>query len=864
VAHAQPIDPDDDIILHFAAPPSRNTSSGIIDGNIIPAIFGNIYGWCDSTVPGANCSSTIIQPHWRTASFAGKNMADKAKEQYTGGGPGPCMTPAQATRWLSSHTWSLYNIGDGFTSANQPTPDFNPTSLYRIADGFDDVLFPNAGPKYWLTPWFRHPVAGGGEDGGLYEARAWFSEFLDEYISRRQILEVNTPALQDLEPAYISFDTEQVVADLSPNGTYILSRIHDDPRWDTMIVMGSNNKTLAQLWRDEWCPGGTCIPFDEVKTAYSLGNYEVETPQNETDIRNNRRIGIWWYRVNKMAHNAAMKYAFYDEIHARWPQCQVFNYGDVAHTHRLTTGNERLGWRFERAHTSLASQWSMQITNQGLLGVRNVFRQWLNNSAQNCAGGQPNGNFLCNAAAMPLYLTPPSDPRPDRWSFDPASWASNGFDIPGTLAAPVFYGVFTEQSQIDLNYPWMSAFNTYPTTPDQSNINATISSYFEMGRRQTRDIFDSMYFSGLTPKQVIPWICATGDVTFPNDGENGRPFSVATPLDTLAQLADLRANRMTNSLVFVNSPSTALGCDSADSSLQQKWSDITIAKRRAYAAKLTHIAPLRGTTVAGSLVANARSIGPAPADIPPTPTDTAPVGWKVTSELLPDEDGLSGSVQQAAVDITFQVRDDFRAGVGGGSSPQLFLESYISGDSIETEPGRMYARLQLFKLAPDGQSGTWVTWPVTDSVKLFDPANHDFYWPTNWCGMYTPDRSVRRTFAWPNTDLQLYLKPTVGNLRELRARLVVKKKSSEPFVMLLDRLQLVLGPFTAPSVGGGGGEDIMASPADVNQNDSVTQTDAEIFSTDFIAGAAAADVNNDGVVDEADVLTFVEAFGGGQ
>lgn len=102
-------------------------------------------------------------------------------------------------------------------------------------------------------------------------------------------------------------------------------------------------------------------------------------------------------------------------------------------------------------------------------------------------------------------------------------------------------------------------------------------------------------------------------------------------------------------------------------------------------------------------------------------------------------------------------------------------------------------------------------------------------------------------------------------LRELRARLFVKKKGSEPFVILLERLQLVLGPFTAGSViGGGGGGDMMASPADVNQNDMVTATDAEIFFADFGLGAPAADVNNDGVVDQADVVTFVEAFGGGR
>jgi hypothetical protein len=879
-ALSQPVDPDDEIVLHFASPPTLGAAPGTIDDQLIPSVTGNIYGWCDGNAAGVdpngvnNCSVSgmVILREWRTAQFAGASMAFKSIEEYRGRYNGtthvPCMSPARRARWINDHTWGLYNFGIGQLDAND-TPDNNPTSFYLDADQFDPLVRGQTPPgeaKFWLTPWHRRFGPNNTEVGGLFETHQWFSEFLDSYEWTLANSGLGEP-LASLRPKFISFDTEQRIADLSKGGSYILSRIHLDPRWETMIVLGSGNKTLAQLWREEFgvqdgcLPGVPCNPVDIVDTRFSLGGYESdENALNEPAIRLNRRIGIWWYRVNKMAHNAAMKYAFYDVIQQRWPDCQVFNFGDVPHQHRNTTGAEQLGWKFDRLHNSLEDQWQINITNQGLLGVRNVYKSWLRAPHRGCPNGQNNGNFLCNAAALPLYLNEPTAARPDRWSFDPPSWRGNGADLPGTTAAPVFYGVFTEQSQIDLNFPWLNAFNAYPLTPQQAGLNATISSYYELGRRNARDVFDSMYFSGYTPQQIIPWIVATGGLTFPKDGNAvDRPAIRATEIDTTRQLADLRAHRMSRALVFIDEVRPANGC-STDAATTAKFMAVTKAKKRAYGAKLIQAQTQRGIEFFGQLIQNVRSVGRVPGALPAPTGAVEAVGWKVASEFLSDEnDRYPGdSVSQMMIDFTFNVGAAEVISLDK-VAPSIILESYIMDDTTDLEPGRMYARF----LIQNPQGGFWQVLPTND-FPVVDPINEQNF--TGWFGMFTPDRSVRRTFEWPNVDLRKFLAPEVNGERQVKVRLIVKKKGSSQFTLLVDRLQLLLHPLTEIIVTGGGELPGLAapSPADVNNNDMVTNADMDIFLNDYVGNAPTADINGDGFVDSSDVTEFYNAFGGAQ
>ncbi|MCX5690399.1 MAG: hypothetical protein NTV94_11560, partial [Planctomycetota bacterium] len=660
----------------------------------------------------------------------------------------------------------------------------------------------------------------------------------------------------------------------------LLRNLQNDPRWNTMIVPGSSS-TLSQLWT-AWAGSGINLsefvdPGLELDPTAERGP-SGNDPGNRDRVLKNRRAGMWYKSVCRMAHNASMKSAFYDAILSTWPDCRVFNYADVGYEHRLTQGEERLRWRFERVSTAATTwnddQWTLppSLTSDGLLGVRNVYQQPMTYLDRGCSGNPLADAQTCDAAAFPVHLYPEptiSGDRIDQWHIDAPSLANNGKDLPGTDASPVFYGVAASQEQIDVNLPWLKFYDNCgdPATCSPPSYEFFSGNecrpYWREGLLRARDVSDAIFFSGYEAGNRIPWIPAPGTLTFPADGGDrpNCPLLVEDPEGTglLDYMAFLRATNTTDAMVFFSEPGTSLNsCASPGPHLA--WASTDDARTRAYAAQLVDINVTRGYHDAGT-IADAR-------DIVPSPLSNLPQSFIVQSKFVTDDE-LFKFAHLCEVEFTVEVtRPMLNEMLAGGIKPRLFLETYVDGDeaavAIDRAPIRMMAQLQIEVL--DNGTRKFKMWSVGDR----DIWGAQSILPENWFHFYTPDRSMRRTFDETITQthdsfIDVGTDPDAPGI--VRMKLIVRNKSGEttPFRLHIDRFQLAF--IHAGSIGGsaGGGTGFAqgsSTPplADANRSGVVNEVDIMVFATDAAANEPAADLDQDGLVTGADVSAFFEAY----
>lgn len=194
-----------------------------------------------------------------------------------------------------------------------------------LAHEYDNLLLTeNTDPIYGArTPW---------KFWGIIEGTAWMQDFVDqlEYHVDEEYIPTPDRFMFDDEPDdFFTRSGMELNSTDFPNIVTYWTELMADDRWDTEPVPGFNGDTMEDIWYDAVYNKGVVSP---TVPGTWVSSYFGGSAANEKWV-------TWFRGLMLQAEAGTMKEAFYDTIHATFPDAKCSDYGRSIWTDGSENGN---------------------------------------------------------------------------------------------------------------------------------------------------------------------------------------------------------------------------------------------------------------------------------------------------------------------------------------------------------------------------------------------------------------------------------------------------------------------------------------------------------------------------------------------
>ena len=331
-----------------------------------------------------------------------------------------------------------------------------------------DLISENPRMQVWCTNGANPPPSGG-------HLADWTADFLQHYEPANPV--INRFHLDSEMPFAICCSANQML---------LISRLPQDPRWNTLPVPGFGMMTLANLWFQETIAWG--------EPGLDLANSIVTNQSAAHPL--NRRVFLWYNRIAQKARAAVLGFTTFVPWTNRFPQIRHSNYEDT-----LADGQpDTFGWFYDWSAVG-----SLELANTSGRGF----------AAFNNLGFQ-------NAAGLPKFPT----------YEDSGRFVLNTGHIQSNESSPVLYYWSTDHIQHDA-YRVASVMETQW----QASL--------RQQRRWLESIINTAAAQNSSPETTVsPWIPMVGTIAyFPG-------FYQFTRDDVSRQMSLLRSKGIRTALVW--------------------------------------------------------------------------------------------------------------------------------------------------------------------------------------------------------------------------------------------------------------------------------------------------------------------------
>lgn len=765
---------------------------------------------------------------------------------------------------------------------------------------------------------------------GPERARAWTGNFVTSYNTIAGLPDPAMMIFDFEQPSFLIPENPTSLppgTNIKSHASVILREIFNDPRSSSQShkipKYGSGGKTLWEYYNEATGVNADVVPHQGNSNAITWGrwaadprvapcDYSASNPTGACTTTNgginpsvtvsdgdNRRYINFYDRIYRIALSDAFNYSAVVPMTTSWPGIKIGNYGSST----LLTGSE----------TTPTDGMPLRVGSKKLVGS--------NANAMNYLYPHPTLVPVPAPYVAEELDANGDDARPPSRQWDYGWYFATKFgsteriptrsgilgelDVRGDGAFPSYiangrWGTQTGNTKIgSLNVPifyglrWCKVLNNCPegapanevshqqpnlylpptnglgnryglltgnpcSTTSGSGCNAPLETYEEACMRVWRYSLESIIASGNTPDTISPWIGMigydpSGSKCVDNQIVVSDPFPVVTADLFRHKLLLLKKFEIKQAQVFGGKSGIGSGCGNDPFSNYQAWTDMKRIYQEVHDPELSSWSVITGTDVTGDPTYNPETLRRATFDQnflrkEVTVKSVASPGPTV------DTNYFTTSVR---VNFTNVIAPKYNAKLllHIESSAVPFLVTY-NPDSSFSPDFPIYGRIEI--LGSDG----WEILPVNDYAS--QPSTHEGF---NWYGHFSPDRTLRRTFSFPNlVNIHKY----INSSNQVSIRLVNRRiggdaeNVAENFVSRYDVVQLVIhdGNSSPVVITPGDVEGLSAEPmgADFNRSGDLSASDVDSFAADYVEGEPAADHNGDGVVDDADLEQFFTDF----
>lgn len=751
-----------------------------------------------------------------TAAGAAQYAAAEAQRRINAG----VLASNEIAIWL----WE-FGLDDSIQSDQLPEQAirlFRPGDLLP-ASWFIDTDFPQ--PAFRDARRYRHPFLSNAvcavpctAPSGL---RGWMKEFVDNWPA-------NVPA-----PSRFHFDNESFISvPASANSVYMVWQLAQNRTWTFNGVTGGTwtglpvpgyppGTTLASLYAAAALQFGFPASILDPQYGIDAGPF-VST---SASAPRNRAIMLWYYRVANRAFDSLLRNSAYEVIHARWPSCKVGNYADA----NADGENDLTGW-FVDWNDPFATANDDCVPRRGL----------------------PPPSSSCDALKTPKKYYPRSLASGDdvcAWMLGTSSgrwaallqYASGDVDSPAVYEFPetidsakqaIWYqqpNLYMPASTYVAPQACYDAVNVLPPTNPNYALCAMIR--HETALRLKRQAVESIINSkretqpspgGMNSDRLVPWL----DM-FWQRGPSGE--RLVQELQIRNSLAMYRAKNIKEG-IFFSGIDTRVPANVTKA--RQVWHATAEVTERVYSAHVLSWARLRGTLPSGSAM-----------DYDPTRLEFTlrdATGNDRTADLQADSTGVS------ELKVTIDGLSNYATWAF-----EVNVECSVNQNGVK---GMLFALNML--------NGKWVAVPAVVRQPLDDcqpPSQVEYLYE------FTPPlQDARRKFflaidqSPPDGQPQLFVSAPGQMVLKF-----VHTKASVAVISKYDLVQVI--PYSPGCPTSNGGGCAAACPLVVNQSDKnydnfVDAGDLLQFMDDYAQGKISADIDNDGDVNEDDVVLYMAYY----